>query len=384
MVAVEDMQGSIRISGLAERPSDVGLSTRGVRLFITVNGRAVRDLGIIRAAEAAYRSTIPAGVRPSLLLQLDVTRRRRGRECAPGQGRGAFPRPLELERAVERAVRQALGTEDAVASVGIVRGVPEMAPLGRALGVEVLRQASPMAAAPLFDGVSASEDSGRAGSTTSESGTAGDAAGDAAGTASGATAPGLDNEIIVPPLVQFHRTYITFERHDALVLIDQHAAHERVLYERFLTAFEGGEMPAQRLLFPLTLHLTPAEAEVFEAEQATLSKLGFEAEMFGGHAIAVHAVPSPHPRFDAERCLRDTLAALTGDRSPSTHARHTRLIATVACKAAVKAGDLLSPEEMRALYLALARTTLAAHDVHGRATILQLGWDELDRRFGRR
>ena len=184
--------------------------------------------------------------------------------------------------------------------------------------------------------------------------------------------------------MQFHRTYIAFERHDALVLIDQHAAHERVLYERFLGAFEGGAMPAQRLLFPLTMHLSPAEAEVFEAEAETFRTLGFEGEAFGGHSVAIHTVPSPHARFDAERCLRESLAALTGDRQPSAHARHTRLIATVACKAAVKGGDVLAQDEMRALYVALARTTLPAHDVHGRATILQLGWDERDRRFGRR
>ena len=85
-----------------------------------------------------------------------------------------------------------------------------------------------------------------------------------------------------------------------------------------------------------------------------------------------------------DRCLRESLAALTGDRDAGAIARHERLAATIACKAAIKAGDLLAPEEMRALYVALARTTLPAHDVHGRATILQLGWDELDRRFGRR
>jgi DNA mismatch repair protein MutL len=92
----------------------------------------------------------------------------------------------------------------------------------------------------------------------------------------------------------------------------------------------------------------------------------------------------PHPRFDALRCLRETLDALTGDRVPSTAARHERLAATVACKAAIKAGDVLSPGEMRALFLALAATRLPAHDVHGRSTIVQLSWDELDRRFGRR
>jgi DNA mismatch repair protein MutL len=378
LVAVNDIQGTISVSGLVERPADVG--TAGRRVFITVNGRAVRDLGVVRAAESAYRSTIPSGVRPTLLLNVTLPGADVDVNVHPAKAEVRFRDRWTLERAVERAVRQALGTEDAVASVGIVRGVPEFAPLGRALGVEVLRQASPMAPAPLFDAATAGD-----AAVTSARGAADAPDGHGQGEyAPGEHAPRTADEIVVPPLVQFHRTYITFERHDALVLIDQHAAHERVLYERFLSAFEGGEMPAQRLLFPLTLHLTPAEAEVFEAEHETLHKLGFEAEVFGGNAIAVHAVPSPHPRFDAERCLRDTLAALTGDRAPSTHARHTRLIATVACKAAVKSGDLLSPEEMRGLYVALARTTLAAHDVHGRATILQLGWDELDRRFGRR
>ena len=92
----------------------------------------------------------------------------------------------------------------------------------------------------------------------------------------------------------------------------------------------------------------------------------------------------PHPRFDPERCLRDTLDALTGDRVASTAARHEKLAATVACKAAIKAGDELSAGEMRALFIALGDTRLPAHDVHGRSTIVQLSWDELERRFGRR
>ena len=147
---------------------------------------------------------------------------------------------------------------------------------------------------------------------------------------------------------------------------------------------ESGHATSQTLMFPLTLHLSPGEADAFEANHEFFSKLGYAVEAFGGSSVVVHGVPSPHARFDAERCLRDSLAALTGDRLPSTHARHEHLAATVACKAAIKAGNLLAPDEMRALYVALARTTLPAHDVHGRATILQLGWDELDRRFGRR
>ena len=188
----------------------------------------------------------------------------------------------------------------------------------------------------------------------------------------------------MPPLVQLRRTYMMFERDDSVVLIDQHSAHERVLFERIMGVLERGEARAQRLLFPITLHLGPAESEAFDANRESLERLGFEVEGFGGHTLIVRAVPMPHPRFDPERCLRDTLDTLTGDRVASTAARHEKLAATVACKAAIKAGEVLSPDEMRALFVALARTTLPAHDVHGRATIVRVGWDELERRFGRR
>jgi DNA mismatch repair protein MutL len=188
----------------------------------------------------------------------------------------------------------------------------------------------------------------------------------------------------VPRLTQLHRTYMMFEHDQGVVLIDQHSAHERVLYERFLRTLEGGEQPAQRLLFPMTLHLGSAEAEAFEQHRELFERLGFEIEGFGGHTLLVRAVPMPHPRFDGERCLRETLAALTGDRETGAHARHERLAAMVACKAAIKAGDLLAPDEMRALFVALRDTTLPAHDVHGRATIVHLTWDEIERRFGRR
>jgi DNA mismatch repair protein MutL len=174
-----------------------------------------------------------------------------------------------------------------------------------------------------------------------------------------------------------------FEHDDGMVLIDQHSAHERVLYERFMGMLERGEAPSQRLLFPLTLHLSPEESEAFEVNRDALARLGFEVEGFGGHTLLVHSVPMPHPRFDAERCLRESLASLSGDREGAAHTRHEKLAATVACKAAIKAGDELSSGEMRALFIALSTTALPAHDVHGRSTIVQLSWPELERRFGR-
>ena len=184
--------------------------------------------------------------------------------------------------------------------------------------------------------------------------------------------------------MQIRRTWLLCERDDALLLIDQHSAHERVLFEQFIAALGRGHTASQQLLFPLTLHLAPSETEAFEQNRDLFAPLGFEIDGFGGHTLLVHGVPTPHPRFDAERCLRDTLATLAGGRFGSGLARHERLAATVACKAAVKAGDVLAPSEMRALYVALARTSLPAHDVHGRSTIVQLTWDELERRFGRR
>jgi DNA mismatch repair protein MutL len=198
-----------------------------------------------------------------------------------------------------------------------------------------------------------------------------------------ATAPVAEDSEI-PPLFQLRRTYMMYEHEHGVVLIDQHSAHERVIYEQFMRVLEQGAAPAQRLLFPLTLHLSPAESDAFEQNRATLERLGFEIEGFGGATLIVRAVPMPHPRFDAERCLRETLATLSGDRDPGAHARHERLAATVACKAAIKAGDALSQGEMRALFASLRDTVLPAHDVHGRATIVQLTWDELERRFGRR
>ncbi|MEK7241012.1 MAG: DNA mismatch repair endonuclease MutL [Gemmatimonadota bacterium] len=364
LVSVDDVSGPVRVSGLVERPSDVGTAAR--RVFVTVNGRAVRDVGVVRAAEAAYRSTIPAGVRPTVLLELELPGADVDVNVHPSKAEVRFRDRWPVERAVERAVRRALGTEDAAAWFGAPSTGPALQFFSPHVDVEVLREPRRAAGeAPLFD----------EGASTVEP---------LHDTLPLPPHQQTEPAVTVPPLLQLRHMFIAFERDDGLVLIDQHSAHERVLYERFMGALERGAEPAQRLLFPLTLHLSPAEADAFDANRDLFARLGFEAEAFGGSSVLVHSTPHPHPRFDAERCLRDTLQALTGDRVASTHARHERLAATVACKAAIKAGDALAPAEMRSLYLALAGTTLPAHDVHGRATIVHVSWDELERRFGRR
>jgi DNA mismatch repair protein MutL len=375
-IAVDAVQGPVHVTGLVERPSDVGTSTR--RVLVMINGRVVRDTGIVRAAEAAYRSTLPAGLRPALVLQLHLPSDTVDVNVHPAKSEVRLRERWPVERAVEHAVRRALGVLDASAGIGWPSWTPVVTPDWRqdvhTLEPAELRQ--PTTAEGLFavsNNASTESVSAEAEATRNEP------------EAGNAAAPNADAEMLrVPPLTQLRRMYISFEHDDGIILIDQHSAHERVLYERFMGTLERGEAPSQRLLFPMTLHLGPAEAEAFEAHRAALERLGFEIEPFGGHSLLVNAVPMPHARFDAERCLRETLAALTGDRATADATRHERLAATFACKAAIKAGDTLSPGEMRALYVALANTQLAAHDVHGRSTIVRLSWDELDRRFGRK
>ncbi len=353
LVAVESVSGALHVSGLVERPADVGTASR--KVFLSVNGRAIRDGGIVRAAEAAYRSTIPAGTRPSLVLELVIPADTLDVNVHPTKAEVRFRDRWVVERAVESAVRRALGAPES-AQTFTPRDwfTPAAAEPPRTVDVEVLH-AAPDEPLPLLDGAGPP----------------------------GATVPD-EAPVVVPPLTQLRNTYLTFEREDGLVLIDQHSAHERVLYERFMRTIECGDSPSQRLLFPMTLHLGPAEADAFDAHRELFERLGFEIEGFGGHTLIVRSVPMPHPRFDPERCLRETLDTLTGDRVASTAAKHEKLAATLACKAAIKAGDELSSGEMRSLVADLARTTLPAHDVHGRSTIVHLTWDEIERRFGRR
>jgi len=372
LLEVDDVSGSTHVAGLVERPADVGTSTR--RVFLSINGRAIRDAGIVRAAEAAYRSTIPAGVRPTLFLDVVVAGDMVDVNVHPAKSEVRFRDRWQVERTVETAVRRALGTFDAGAPLG--RMTWTVTPAAHLPVADARVDVDALQPRPATDEWFEPD---RSGAVSSQS-----AAPLAPAVSVESTAPAAATTNDVPPLIQLQRTYIMFEHDHGVVLIDQHSAHERVLYEQFLATLESGDNPSQRLLFPMTLHLGSDEAEAFERHRELFERLGFEIEGFGGSTLIVRAVPMPHPRFDPEHCLRDTLATLTGDREAGTHARHERLAATIACKAAIKAGDALSPGELRALYVALRDTKLPAHDVHGRATIVQLTWDEIDRRFGRR
>ena len=143
-------------------------------------------------------------------------------------------------------------------------------------------------------------------------------------------------------------------------------------------------MPGQRMLLPETIELTDEELDVVAAHAELFSRLGYEVEPFGGRAVVLHAAPQPHARFDAIASFRELVADLAGGRFGGWANRLERFVQTWACRAAVKAGQPLDAASMRELLGRLFACELPPHDVHGRATIVQLPREELERRFGRR
>jgi len=188
-----------------------------------------------------------------------------------------------------------------------------------------------------------------------------------------------------PRLWQLHNSYILAETREGLLIIDQHSAHERVLFQRLMQAFGAQGQESQRLLFPLTIRLTPAELKQVTELGGLLLRAGFEVEPFGGDTVIVHSVPNPHPYFNAERCFREMVGELTegSELVRSAQNQHERIAMTFACKGAIKAGQRLSQEEMAELFDSLFATELPFHDVHGRPTIVRLSKGELERKFGR-
>ncbi|MDX2038545.1 MAG: DNA mismatch repair endonuclease MutL [Isosphaeraceae bacterium] len=184
--------------------------------------------------------------------------------------------------------------------------------------------------------------------------------------------------------IQIHDSYLVVETSDGLVVIDQHALHERILYEEFRMRAERGAVESQRLLVPEPVHLTASEAAAVLERRDGLAKLGIEIEPFGGDTVLVVGTPAMLPNASPEQLLRDLAEQFRG--SPVPPARDALLedvLNMLACKAAVKAGQKLTPEEIDAL---LARRRLARdahHCPHGRPTALVFTTAELERQFGR-
>jgi len=389
LIPVTHRDGRVAITGLVQRPHSSRPGGRKAYLF--VNGRSFTDRYLVRAVDRAYKTTIPQGVYPSLFLFLEVPDGDVDVNVHPAKAEVRFRDRIGVERALEEGVRAALAGLASTPSIGVRGEGPETAPAPYAIrpgyGVRAVREPAPVFGA-------SSPDAGGdvpavlAAPAESEAQMALFVTGGGAPAAAPVKEPASPPAELIGPAAmmwQVHNTYILAETRQGLILVDQHSAHERVLYEEIVRGFDTGEMASQRLLFPITLRLSPAEYALVEQVRGVLERAGFEVEPFGGRAIIVHSVPNPHPYFDAERCLRDMIAELANG-SPlvdSARTQHQRIALTMACKGAIKAGQKLTQREMTELFDRLFATELPYHDIHGRPTVIQLSMAELHRRFGR-
>ncbi len=397
LLPVSGEQGDLRLQGLIQRPDAARPGFR--RSYLFVNGRPFRDRKLLRAADRGYRTTTSAEQRPWLFLYLQVRDSAVDVNVHPAKLEVRFRREEEIEGAVEGAVRRTLSGRESAASFGSQLARPGMEvregdrAAGSGSGRGHLRTPAEGGGRP-----AAERGRGRGGGSDTQmalflSGPAlAEGETPAEGHGEDEREGRKDVEALLgtlegrrPRLWQVHDTYVLAETRDGLLIIDQHSAHERVLFQRLMEAFAAGGDEGQRLLFPLTLRLTPSEQKAVMALQGIFSRAGFEVEAFGGDTVVLQSVPNPHPYFDAERCFREMVHDLTegSELVQSAKNQHERIAMTFACKGAIKAGQRLSREEMGELFDALFATDLPYHDVHGRPTIVRLSTSELERKFGR-
>jgi DNA mismatch repair protein MutL len=194
------------------------------------------------------------------------------------------------------------------------------------------------------------------------------------------------------PLGQLHETYILMQYPGGIFIVDQHAAHERVVYERLRARFNRGTGDTQRLLFPVTLELGGSDEQWLATCLPRLARLGFTLQPFGGTTYRLHSVPAILAERDATAALMDILEVL---RSPGDEALEAeglgevpqvldRLLTVMACHGAIRAHQRLQDEEIRAVLRDLGRTTMPFTCPHGRPVLLNVALSEIEKKFLRR
>ena len=385
MVALDDDMGADtatenqaherpQVSGYVSRPSSYKATRQFISIF--VNGRWVQSRTLNYAVEEAYHSLLLTGRHPIAVINLALDPVEMDVNVHPAKTEVRFLRERLVYAAVQRAVR---------AAVLATAETPEVS--GRAFGASAWPSAdtSPLAPQP----VAATPDSLWRGT--------GVAAGESAarGAAGGFAVPGSAAEGAVGGkklpalrvLGQVSQSYIITEGPDGVYMVDQHAAHERILLEKMVAEWRARGVSAQLLLEPQTVELAANERESVEDHLDQLRGIGFEIEPFGGDAMLVRAVPATLSAQAHPQSLRELLLELVGaDSDAASHGEtwEEHALANVACKAAIKAGQPLSPEEQREMIRQLEQVDAHQSCCHGRPTMLHLSLAALEREFDRR
>ncbi|MCC7494196.1 MAG: hypothetical protein IT204_17690 [Fimbriimonadaceae bacterium] len=348
--------GNLTVRGLIGRPTIARVNRTHQVCF--VNGRPIKHRSLTHALYDGYHTLLMSGRHPVAVIVIDMEPSAVDVNVHPAKAEVRFSRDWEVHNLVRRAVREALENAGLLSEDREVPG--RSTPYQPRVGGLVAAAAGDPAAGPqqpsLFDTVAEESPAAERG--------------------------GLPARLV--PLGQVAHSYIVCDSDEGLVVIDQHALHERVLYEQFAAAEAGRGVARQLLAVPLPLALSPREAQAVAGNLPALAELGFELEPFGGDTFLVRAVPTVLAHRDHDRVLRDVIDDLVASAGPRSYTQHRDyVLRTMACKAAIKAGDHLAPEEIHELLRLMRECQVPFHCNHGRPTMFAISHEALEKRFGR-
>jgi DNA mismatch repair protein MutL len=366
---VDHAGAGLRLQGWIARP--VYNRASADQQYLYVNGRSVRDRSVAHAVKQAYSDVLFHGRQPAYVLFLELDPRAVDVNVHPAKREVRFRDARLVHDFVYRTLQEALaetraGVAADAAAAPALAATPSWMPQSR-LALQPVSGAS-------------SVDEMRAGYAALYAGSAAVAEGDRD------AMPLPESEEGLPPLghaiAQLHGIYILAETADGLIVVDMHAAHERIGYERLKTAHDGVGVRVQPLLVPQPVAVSSREADVAEREAATLQQLGFEVSVNGPQSLLLRGVPALLADGDVESLLRDVLADLRehGDSRRVVEARD-ELLATMACHAAVRAHRRLGIPEMNALLREMEATLRSGQCNHGRPTWARFSLAEIDKWF---
>ena len=400
----------LTLFGFTSRPEVQRPNRNGIYIF--VNRRLVRDRLILHAVHEAYRHILPANAFPATLLFLEMPCDEVDVNVHPAKIEVRFRRSQFVHDFTRDVIRQALSSARPIASFAAAAGAvaSQAASSVSASPAEIALQDSavPRATIPPMEEFEAGTAGGSDGGldlTTAPVGPVEGRFAFAPGKALGA--PGAPPETSVPnwaanfgdppaslprpeqiadlkPLGQVRSSFIIAVSGDALWIVDQHVAHERVLFEQHLEARRAGKVESQRLLTPLVLELSPRQLVIFEKIAAELATNGFEAEPMGPRSVAIQGVPAGIASTDAEKLLTEILDGIDRENAAiSMDALQAKIAASTACHAAIKVNKPLDQVKMEWLLSALAKTDCPMSCPHGRPVVLRYSVREIERAFHR-
>ena len=378
-VSIEAEREGVALSGFAALPTLSRANSLGQYLF--VNGRPVRDKLLVGAVRAAYADYLPRDRHPLLALFVTLGSCEVDVNVHPAKTEVRFRDGGLVRGLIVRALKEALAREGQRAATtgggatiaafrpietprrgydwrrSPARPAPYVAPRGGGFGFAEAAQAAFDVGAPSAD---ARADVVEA-------------------------APELLDRPLGAARAQIHETYIVSQTRDGLVVVDQHAAHERIVYERMKAALEASGVARQILLIPEIVELDEADAARLVARGGELSRFGLTLKSFGPGAVAVRETPSLLGEVDAQGLVRDLAEHMAEwDNSLPLERRLMHVSATMACHGSVRAGRRLKPEEMNALLREMEDVPNSGQCNHGRPTYVELKLADIERLFGRR